>query len=101
MSKIFDVLKAHQISLGEFGRDIDKVSQGVVIKTAPKLSQSVIKGFVEALEIKTVGIENLNEIEKQIYAIGIYIMKSLGRFIFDSTGAQRIMNSNRRDAIGA
>lgn len=76
MGKIFDVLKAHQISLGEFVGDID-ISQRVVIKTAPELNQSVIRGFVEALEIKTLGIENLTEVEKQIYAIGIYIMESL------------------------
>ena len=96
MGKIFDVLKAHQISLGEFVGDID-ISQRVVIKTAPELNQSVIRGFVEALEIKTLGIENLTEVEKQIYAIGIYIMESLGRFIFDSNDAHRRMSSNMKD----
>jgi hypothetical protein len=93
MGKIFDVLKAHQISLGEF----EGVSQGVVIKTAPKLNQSVTRGFAEVLEIKTLGIENLTEVEKQIYAIGIYIMESLGKFIFDSNDAHRRMSSNMKD----
>jgi len=96
MGKIFDVIKAHQISLGEFVGDID-ISQGVVIKTAPELNQSVTEDFAEVLKIKTLGIENLEEIERQIYAIGIYIMESLGKFIFDSNDAHRRMSSNMKD----
>lgn len=108
MGKIFDVLKAHRISLGEFAGDIDigdidirDISQGVVIKTAPEANTEVIRDFAEVLEIKTLGIENLEEIERQIYAIGIYIMESLGKFIFDSNDIQRRMNSSRIDTKGS
>lgn len=89
MGKIIDVIKAHQISLGEFVGDID-ISQGVVIKD-----------FAEVLEIKTLGIENLEEIERQVHAIGIYIMESLGKFIFDSNDAHSRMNSSRIDTKGS
>lgn len=98
MGKIFDVLKTHQISLGEFVGDIDTIdiSQGVFIETAPTIDQSDIRGFVEVLEIKTLGIENYEETEKQICAIGIYIMESLGKYIIDTNDAQSRMNNNKR-----
>ncbi|TAH62728.1 MAG: hypothetical protein EWM50_05135 [Gottschalkiaceae bacterium] len=81
MGKIIDLIKTNQISLGEFEY---------------KINQSVTKDFVELLEIKTLGIENYEETEKQICAIGIYIMESLGKYIIDTNDAQRRMNNNKR-----
>lgn len=109
MGKIFDVLKAHQISLGEFEDRVD-IKQGTVTKTVPKINGVRIetKGktdetreLSEVLGIDSRMLENLKEIEKQIYAIGIYIMQSLGKFVFDSTDAYRRMSNNRLDTQGA
>jgi len=109
MGKIFDVLKAHQISLGEFEDRVD-IKQGAVTKTVPKINGVRIetKGktdetreLYEVLGIDSRMLENLKEIEKQIYAIGIYIMQSLGKFVFDSTDAYRRMSNNRLDTQGA
>ena len=109
MGKIFDVLKAHQISLGEFEDRVD-IKQGTVTKTVPKINGVRIetKGktdetreLSEVLGIDSRMLENLKEIEKQIYAIGIYIMKNLGKFVFDSTDAYRRMSNNRLDTQGA
>lgn len=109
MGKIFDVLKAHQINLGEFEDRVD-IKQGTVTKTVPKVNAVRIetKGktdetreLSEVLGIDSRMLENLKEIEKQIYAIGIYIMQSLGKFVFDSTDAYRRMSNNRLDTQGA
>lgn len=109
MGKIFDVLKAHQISLGEFEDRVD-IKQGTVTKTVPKINGVRIetkgktdetKELSEVLGIDSRMLENLKEIEKQIYAIGIYIMQSLGKFVFDSTDAYRRMSNNRLDIQGA
>lgn len=109
MGKIFDVLKAHYISLGEFEDRVD-IKQGAVTKTVPKVNAVRIetKGkpgetreLSEVLGIDSRMLENLKEIEKQIYAIGIYIMQSLGKFVFDSTDAYRRMSNNRLDTQGA
>lgn len=109
MGKIFDVLKAHQISLGEFEDRVD-IKQGTVTKTVPKINGVRIetkgktdetKELSEVLGIDSRMLENLKEIEKQIYAIGIYIMQSLGKFVFDSTDAYRRMSNNRLDTQGA
>jgi len=108
MGKIFDVLKAHQISLGEFKGKVDE-EQGTVTKTVPKINGVRIetkgksdetKELSEVLGIDSRMLENLKEIEKQIYAIGIYIMQSLGKFVFDSTDAYRRMSNNRLDTQG-
>ena len=107
MGKIFNVLKAHQISLGEFEGEIDK-GQGVVIKTAPKLTSGVTeaidngdKWLGDLLEINPLMFENLKEIEKPIYAIGIYILESIGRIITDSTSVHRRMISSRFNTRGS
>lgn len=109
MGKIFDVLKAHQISLGEFKGKVDE-EQGTVTKTVPKINGVRIetkgktdetKELSEVLGIDSRMLENLKEIEKQIYAIGIYIMQSLGKFVFDSTDAYRRMSNNRLDIQGS
>ncbi|AKL96245.1 hypothetical protein CACET_c28000 [Clostridium aceticum] len=109
MGKIFDVLKTHQISLGEFKGKVDE-EQGTVNKTVPKVNGVRIetkvkldetKELYEVLGIDSRMLENLGKKEKTIYAIGIYIMQSLGKFVFDSTDAYRRMSNNRLDIQGS
>lgn len=109
MGKIFDVLKAHYISLGGFEDKVD-IEQGAVVKNVPEVNRVSIecsekvdetKELYEVLGIDPRMLENINKKEKTIYAIGIYIMQSLGKFIFDSTDAYRRMSNNRLDTQGA
>ena len=73
MGKIFDVLKAHQISLGEFEDRVD-IKQGTVTKTVPKVNAVRIetkgktdetKELSEVLGIDSRMLENLKEIENK------------------------------------
>ena len=102
MGKIFDVLKVHQISLGEFKGEVNETVPEVrLVLKETKNKTDENKEIYEVLGIDPRILENINEIEKPIYAIGTYILESMKRFIIDSTSVQRRMSSNKFDTRGA
>lgn len=101
MAGIFNLLKTYQISLGDFEKEYEDEREES--KKQRNESESIIQhqlsnvnDLAEKLCVDEDLLENLDDEEKTIYTLGIYLLTSLDKFVFDSNAVHIRMTSNRK-----